>query len=84
MAKVNVPRVDDEAGARLCRSAAENQRSLEDEARHILEEAAEEDRKLRYAAFRVVSAEFRRKTAGRPQTPAEVLIREDRDSGHRF
>ena len=84
MAKVNVPWLDDEAGVRLRRRAVENQRSLEDEARHILEEADGNDTKLRFAAFRVVSAELRRKTAGRPQTPAEVLIREDRDFGHRF
>ena len=69
---------------RLRRRAAENQRSLEDEARHVLEEADGNDRKLRFAAFRVVSAELRRETAGRPQTPAEDLIREDRDFGHRF
>ena len=84
MAKVHVPWLDDEAGVRLRRRTAENQRSLEDEACHILEEADGNDRKLRFAAFRVVSAELRRKTAGRPQTLAEVLIREDRDLGHRF
>ncbi|MDE2659825.1 MAG: hypothetical protein OXI45_06400 [Acidobacteriota bacterium] len=84
MARVNVPWLDDEAGMRLRRRAAVNQRSLEDEARHILEEAEGNDRELRTAAFQVASAGLRRKTAGRPQTPAEVLIRADRDFGHRF
>ena len=84
MARANVPWLDDKAGVRLRRRAAGNQRSLEDEARHILEEADGNDRELRFAAFRVVSAELRERTAGRPQTPAGVLIREDRDFGHRF
>ena len=69
MVRVNVPCLDDEAGVRLRRSAAANQRSWKDEARHIFGEADGNDRELRFAAFRVVSAELRRKTAGRPHTP---------------
>ena len=69
---------------RLKAQAKANQRSLEGEARHILEMVARDDVEARWAEFRAVSAELRRKTAGRPQTPAEVLIREDRDFGHRF
>lgn len=52
--------------------------------RHILETVARDDVQARWEEFRVVSAELRRKTAGRPQTPVEELIREDRDFGHRF
>ena len=37
----------------------------------------------RREAFRELSLRFRAQTAGTPQTPAEVLIREDRDRGHR-
>ena len=34
-------------------------------------------------SFRELSARLRRLTAGRKQTPSEILIREDRKSGHR-
>ncbi len=34
-------------------------------------------------AFLEASDRLREKTRGREQTPAEVLIREDRDHGHR-
>ena len=84
MATINVRRLDDEVVARLRRRATENKRSLEGEVRHILEMAARDDMEMRRLEFRVLSAELRRKTAGRPRTPAEVLIREDRDFGHRF
>lgn len=60
-------------------SAPPNKVSKEPAGQPELEEAAR-----KRAAFCEWSARFRRKTAGRPQTPAEVLIREDRDSGHRF
>ena len=33
-------------------------------------------------AFRELSRELRKLTAGKPQIPAEVLIRQDRDSDH--
>ena len=35
------------------------------------------------AAFLAEADRLRRKTEGREHTPAEVLIREDRDHGHR-
>ncbi len=84
MATINVRRLDDVVVERLKQRAAENKRSLEGEVRHLLEVAARDDLEARRAAFRVLSAEFRRETAGRPQAPSEILIREDRDSGHRF
>ena len=84
MATINVRRLDDEVIERLKQRAAANKRSLEGEVRHILEVAARDDMEARRAAFRVLSAEFRRETAGRPQTPSEMLIRGDRDSGHRY
>lgn len=34
-------------------------------------------------SFRELAARLRHRTLGRDQTPSEVLIREDRDSGHR-
>lgn len=84
MATINVRRLDDEVVERLKARAAANKRSLEGEVRHLLEMVARDDVQARWAEFRVVSAELRRRTADRPQTSAEVLIREDRDSGHRF
>lgn len=34
-------------------------------------------------SFQKLSARLRRLTAGRKQTPSEVLLRKDRKSGHR-
>ena len=66
---------------RLARRAASNNRSLEDEVRHIPESAAR--RAANRASFLAVADRLRRETEGRPQTLSEVLIREDRDRGHR-
>ena len=83
MGTISVRRLDDEVVGRLKRRAAANNRSLESEARHILEQAAGDDMAEKTAAFRELSLRMRRQTAGRPQTPSHVLIREDRESGHR-
>jgi len=69
--------------ARLKRRAALNNRSLEGEARHILQCAADDDMAAKRAAFLETMERLRPLTEGRKQTPAEVLIREDRDRGHR-
>ena len=84
MATIKVRRLDDAVVERLKLRAAANNRSLEGEVRHILEQAARDDLETRRLAFRVLSAELRRQTKGRPQTPSEDLIRWDRDFGHRF
>lgn len=83
MATINVRQLDDDVVRRLKRRAADNHRSLEGEVRNILKEAVEDDMPARRASFRDLAARLRRETGGRPQTPSEVLIREDRDSGHR-
>ncbi len=83
MGTVHVRRLDDQVVERLKRRAAANNRSLESEARHILEQAAEDDMAERVRAFRALSERLRRETVGIPQTPSYILIREDRDSGHR-
>ncbi len=83
MATINVRQLDDGVARRLKRRASLNNRSLEGEVRHILECAAEDDMAARRATFLAVSDRLRRKTEGRTHTPAEVLIREDRDHGHR-
>ena len=83
MATINVRRLNDDVVRRLKRRAAENDRSLEGEARHILAHAVEDDMTAKRASFRALAAQLRRKTEGRAQTSSETLIREDRDSGHR-
>lgn len=88
MATINVRRLDDDAVRDLKRRAARNNRSLEGEVRQILEEVvkvtrkADEDMAANRAAFQITAAEFRRELAGRRHTPAELLIRDDRDFGH--
>ncbi|MCY4459296.1 MAG: hypothetical protein OXC26_02680 [Albidovulum sp.] len=83
MATINVKQLDDDVVDRLKRRASSNNRSLEGEVRHVLERAAYDDVAAKLAAFLAASDRLRAKTKGRKQTPAEVLIREDRDHGHR-
>ena len=85
MATINVRRLDEEVVRRLKQRAAVSNRSLESEARHILECAAADDLETRRRTFLDLVGRLQR--AGRSQrahTPSEVLIREDRDGGHRF
>ena len=83
MATINVRQLDDDVVNRLKRRASSNNRSLEGEVRHILECAADDDMAAKRARFLEASRRLREKTKGRKHTPAEVLIREDRDHGHR-
>ena len=83
MVTINVRRLDEDVVGRLKRRAALNHRSLEGEARHILECAAEDDMAAKRAAFLEAMDRLRPLTEGRTHTPAELLIREDRDHGHR-
>ena len=83
MATISVRRLDEGVVDRLKRRASSNNRSLEDEVRHILESAVADDMGAKRAAFLALAARLRRETEGRTQTPAEMLIREDRDRGHR-
>ncbi len=83
MAAINVRKLDDDVVRRLKRRAAANDRSLESEVRHILTVTSKDDMAIKREAFRKLSAKLRRLTAGRMQTPSEILIREDRESGHR-
>ncbi len=83
MATINVRQLDDDVVNRLKRRASSNNRSLEGEVRHILECAADDDMAAKRARFLEASRRLRKKTKGRKHTPAEVLIREDRDHGHR-
>ena len=83
MATINVRQLDDGVVRRLKRRAAENDRSLEGEVRHILQGAIADDMAAKRTSFRALVARLRRGTEGHAQTPSEVLIREDRDGGHR-
>ncbi len=83
MATLNVRRLDEEVVAKLKRKATENNRSLESEARHILEKAAQDDMAERMKAFRARARELRKLTRGTDQVPSEIIIREARDSESR-
>ena len=83
MAAIHVRRLDDDVVRRLKQRAGANNRSLEGEARHILESAAADSTAVKRASFQALAARLRRESEGRAQTPAEVLIREDREHGHR-
>ncbi len=83
MVTINVRRLDEDVVERLKRRATLNNRSLEGEARHILQCAAADEMAAKRTAFAETMERLRPLTEGRRQTPAEVLIREDRDRGHR-
>ena len=84
MATINVRQLDDEVVRRLKRRASVNNRSLEGEVRTILAAAVDEDLSAKREAFLALSAPLRQASEGRAHTPAEDLIREDRDHGHRL
>ena len=83
MVTINVRRLDEDVVNRLKQRASRNNRSLEGEVRHILQRAADDDMAAKRAAFGETIRRLRPLTEGRKHTPAEVLIREDRDHGHR-
>ena len=84
MGTLNVRRLDDDVLRRLKLRAAENNRSLEGEARHILEQAVLSAPGLsdRRRSFIELAARLRSETEGTYQTPGALLIREDRDSDY--
>ena len=84
MATINVRRLDEDVVRVLKQRAAGNNRSLEGEARHILEGAVGREMAAKHASFLAVAERLRRETEKRAQTPSEVLIREDRETGHRL
>lgn len=83
MATIHVRQLDDGVVRCLKQRASVNGRSLEAEVRQILATAVEDDMTVKRASFLVLSARLRQATEGRRHTPAEVLVREDRDHGHR-
>ena len=65
MATINVRRLDDGVVQRLKQRAAGNNRSLEGEARHILELAVEGDLLAKRASFLALTMRLRRRSEGR-------------------
>ena len=55
----------------------------ESEVEHTLMAVSNDEMLKKRKSFQKLSARLRRLTAGRRQTPSEVLLREDRKSGHR-
>ena len=76
MAQLIVRNLDDELVARLKQRAAEHGRSAEAEHREILRQALIEEPRR---SFWELAEQVRALTAGRPQTPAEDLLREGRE-----
>lgn len=72
---LHVRNVDDELVSRLKVRAARNGRSAEAEHRDILRQALTPERE----EFIRLAREVRALTAGRPQTPSEILQREGRE-----
>ena len=73
MATVLVRRLDDEVAKRLEQRAAGNNRSLESEVRHILEQAAGDDMEEKTRAFRELSKRLHEQQTGdQPQTPSHI------------
>ena len=83
-ATIHVRRLDDDVVRRLEQRAAGNDRSLEGEARHVLDGAVEGETSANRASFPALAARLRRETEGHARTPSEVLVREDRETGHRM
>ena len=83
MATINVRQLDDDLVHRLKRRAAASNRSLEGEVRTILARAVEDDMSSKRVAFLALAERMRHETEGSAQTPSEVLIRDDREQGHR-
>ena len=82
MATVHIRRIDEGVVALLKARAAENKRSLEAEARHILESAVIEDTSSKLSSFRELAAQLRKQTGIRRQTPSQFLVSRDQETGH--
>ncbi len=73
---LHVRNIDDDLIVRLKRRAVRHGRSAEAEHREILRQVLSSETE---AGFDELAAELRAMTAGRPQTPSEILLRESRD-----
>jgi len=83
MATISIRSLDDEVVRGLKSRATRNNRSFEGEVRHILAAAAKDDLAAKKQEFLARIAELSSVVDVRGQIPSEILIREDRDNGHR-
>lgn len=81
MAQALIRNIDDDLLAAYREAAEANKRSLEAELREALRRARPTSPK-KLEEVRAEFARIRAMTSDVPQTPSEVLIREDRDHGH--
>lgn len=79
MADMILRNLDDTLKQRLRERAAKNGRSMAAELRAIVSEALEEPEADPNAEFKLLAGKVRALSAGRAQTPSEVLLRESRD-----
>jgi antitoxin FitA len=79
MASLHVRNLDEDLVRRLKERAARHGRSAEAEHREILREALFGTDNHRNQKFLELAAEIRKLSAGRAQTPSQVLQREGRD-----
>jgi plasmid stability protein len=80
MGQALIRNLDDDLLADYREAASANQRSLEAELREALRRARPLSPRKRDAVLAKL-AKVREASAGRPQTPSEVLLRELRDNG---
>ena len=81
MAQALIRNIDDDLLAAYREAAEANKRSLEAELREALRRARPKSSK-EVQEIRAEFARIRAMTPDIPQTPSEILIREDRDHGH--
>ena len=79
MADIVLRNLEDDLKEKLRRRAASNQRSMNAELREIVSTALAQPRRSSRAELKALAADIRALSAGRRQTPSEVLLRESRD-----
>ena len=82
MTTINVRLLADDVVRDLKLRAVRHNRFARSEVRHILVDAVRGDLSAKRAAFLARTTELRCASEGLTQTPAELLIREDRGHGH--
>jgi plasmid stability protein len=79
MADVILRNLDDDLKEKLRQSAARHQRSMNAELREIVRTALTGPNRANNTQLKKLAAEIRALSAGRQQTPSEILLREGRD-----
>jgi len=79
MADIVLRNLDDDLKERLRQSAARHKRSMNAELREIVRTALTSPYRASNNHLKKLAADIRALSAGRPQTPSEILLRESRD-----